>query len=419
MRTFLKVFVVLAVLGGIGAAASGPIQRYLHERSRPRFRTIKVDEGTINLVVNATGMIDPVLTVQVGAFVSGPIQELRVEFNDEVEEGQILALIDSRIYEAAVARDQAALAIRKAEVDRTQARLQQAINDERRAIGLRSDNEDYISDSEMDQYRFARMALAAELTLAKAGILQAEANLNTSMLNLSYAEIKAPVSGIILNRLINPGQTLTSQFQTPELFEIAPDMREEMHIFASVDETDIGLIRKAQEEGQPVEFIVDAYRGEVFQGTIWQIRLSPANTQNVVTYPVVVSTTNPDLKLLPGMTADITFQIEQKTDIVRIPRAAISFFPQREHVREEDRELLDGVAEQREQVNDGTGDQPPADEHAEADRNQRVRHVWVQDGEFLRAIEVVTGISDYRFTELVSGELEAGMELVIGLETDT
>ncbi len=419
MRTFLKVFVVLAVLGGIGAAASGPIQRYWHERNRPKFRTTKVDTGDINLVVNSTGTIEPVLTVQVGAFVSGPIEELFVEFNDEVEKDEVLAIIDARIYEAAVARDEAALAIREAEVIRTQARLQQAINDERRAVGLRSDNEDYISDSEMDQYRFARMALEAELTLAEAGILQSQANLSTSMLNLSYAEITAPVAGIIIKRAINPGQTLTSQFQTPELFEIAPDMREEMHIFASVDETDIGLIRKAQEEGQPVEFIVSAYPGEVFHGTIWQIRLSPANTQNVVTYPVVISTTNPDLKLLPGMTADITFQVEQKTDIVRIPRAALRFFPERAHVREEDRELLDGVSEQRERVNDGNGDQPPASEHAEADRNQRTQHVWVQDGEFLRAIEVVTGISDYKYTELVSGELEAGMELVIGLETAT
>lgn len=419
MRTFILVFVSLAVLVGIIAAAWRPVQKYWRERNQPKFRTAEVDVGEIELVVNSTGTIQPVLSVQVGAFVSGPIAELNVEFNDEVEAGDVLAEIDSRIYDAAVARDQAALEIREAEIIRTQARLQQAINDEQRAIGLQSDNEDYISDSEMDQYRFARMALEAELVLAQAGLLQAEANLNNSLLNQSYATITAPVSGIIIDRKISPGQTLTSQFQTPELFVIAPDMREEMHVFASVDESDIGLIRQAQEAGQRVEFTVDAYPGELFTGTIWQIRLSSTTLQNVVTYPVVISAPNPDLKLLPGMTADITFQVEQKTEIVRIPNTALRYFPEREHVREEDRDLLDGVREQREEATDTSGEAPPASEQAEADRNQRVRHVWVQDGEFLRAIEVTTGISDYKYTELISGELEPGTKLVIGLETET
>jgi HlyD family secretion protein len=417
MRRAFKVVLILAVVGGIAAAASAPMKKYFEERSRPKFRTAEVDRGAIKLVVNSTGTIQPVLSVQVGAFVSGPIAELHVEYNDEVEAGELLAEIDSRIYDASVARDEAALAIRDAEVNRTKARLQQAINDEQRAIGLRSDNEDFISDSEMDQYRFARMALEAELVLAEAGVVQAQANLNNSRLNQSYAKITAPVSGIIIDRKISPGQTLTSQFQTPELFVIAPDMREEMHIIASVDETDIGLLRRAQEEGQPVEFRVDAYPGELFAGTIWQIRLSPTTTQNVVTYPVVISAPNPDLKLLPGMTADITFLIEEKPDIVRIPNTALRYFPEREHVREADRELLDGVREEREQVDDLGADQPPASEQVAADIKQRTRHVWVKEGHLLRAVEVTTGISDYKFTELVSGELKAGDELVIGLET--
>lgn len=417
MRTAIRILVILVVLGGITAAVSAPLQKYFQERNRPKFRTDAVDEGSIKLAVNSTGTIQPVLSVQVGAFVSGPIAELHVEFNDEVEAGEILAEIDSRIYDASVARDEAALAIRDAEVIRTKARLQQAINDEQRAIGLQSDNEDYISDSEMDQYRFARMALDAELTLAEAGVLQAQASLNNSLLNQSYAKITAPVSGIIIDRTISPGQTLTSQFETPKLFVIAPDMREEMHIIASVDETDIGLIRRAKDEGQPVEFTVTAYPGELFHGTIWQIRLSPTTTQNVVTYPVVISAPNPDLKLLPGMTADITFLVEEKPDIVRIPNTALRYFPEREHVREADRELLDGVREEREQLADGGAELPPASEQAAADLNQRMRHVWVKEGHLLRAIEVVTGINDYKFTELVSGELKPGDELVTGLET--
>ena len=210
-------------------------------------------------VVNSTGEVKPVLSISIGSFVSGPIQSLHVDFNDKVEKGQLMAMIDPRLFEAAVAGDRAVLAIRRGEVKRVQADLARAQADEERAENLRQNGEGFISQVELDQYRFSRQSLEAQLLVAEAGVAQAEASLLNSEANLEYTRIESPVDGIVIDRKIEPGQTLAAQFQTPELFVIAPDIRREMHVFASVDEADIGLIRTARECEQPVSFTVDAY----------------------------------------------------------------------------------------------------------------------------------------------------------------
>jgi HlyD family secretion protein len=240
---------------------------------------------------------------------------------------------------------------------------------------------------------------------------QAQANLDNSNANLEYTHIRSPVNGIVIDRKIDPGQTLAAQFQTPELFIVAPDMRKEMHVFASVDEADIGLIRDAQDSGQPVRFTVDAYPDDLFEGRIYQIRKSSTTTQNVVTYPVVVS-----LKLLPGMTASISFQVAQKSDVLRIPNAALRFYPQREQVRPEDRKLLEGTAPEPQSDDEQTEMNLSSQQKAELRRNRNRRHVWVQEGEFLKAIEVITGLSDNKDTELVSGNLVEGQKLITGIQ---
>src|SRR5205823_14433646 len=155
---------------------------------------------------------------------------------------------------------------------------------------------------------FKRMTLEAELTFAETAVAQAQAGLDTSEANLGYTRIVAPADGVVIERKIDPGQTVAATFQTPELFVVAPDMRKEMRVFASVDEADIGQIREAQRTGQPARFTVDAYPDDLFAGTIFQIRQNSTTSQNVVTYPVVVAAPNPDLKLLPGMTASLAFQ---------------------------------------------------------------------------------------------------------------
>lgn len=405
---------LLITVVGVAAAAYGPATSYWTARNRIQWDTASVVRGDIARHVNSTGSIRPVLSVSVGSFVSGPIVELNVDFNDEVNKDDILAKIDPRLFEANVARDEAVLATREADVERVEAQLQQAVNSYKRGARLREKNEDFLSDREMDALVFEVKSLQAQRKLAKASVLQAKASLENSQANLEYTEIRSPVDGVVIDRKIDPGQTLAAQFQTPELFVVAPDLREKVHVFASVDEADIGLIQKAQSEDRPVTFVVDSYPERLFEGTIEQIRMSSVTTQNVVTYPVIIAAANPERKLLPGMTASISFVVDSAKDVLKIPNAALRFYPQRvEHVRPEDRKLLDGSR----WSNDSDLEEDAeltANEKAKARREGNKRHVWVVEGSFLRAVEVFTGLVESRFTELVSGELKEGDKLVTG-----
>jgi HlyD family secretion protein len=374
-----------------------------------------VSRGRVETVVNSTGTVKPVRSVSVGAFVSGPIAEIYVDFNSVVKEGDLLARIDPRLLQASVDRDQAILNTQKAERARIDALLQQAKNNEARARKLQRVNKDYLSDVEMDQYYYARLAHEAQLKLAEASIAQAEAILKNSETNLKYTEIRSPVDGIVTERKVDPGQTVASSFQTPELFVVAPDMDKYMHVFASVDEADIGLIRSAHERQQVVKFTVDAYPEELFEGRIYQIRKSSTTTQNVVTYPVVIEAPNPELKLLPGMTANLSFQIEAKEDVLRVPVTALRFFPSLHQVHPDDRHFLES---QSHRDTDGPA-RLSATEKATLARNRQRRLVWVQEGEYLRAVPVVLGLTDNQYAELVDGPLEEGWAVVTGTETSS
>ena len=418
MRLLVKLILALVVVGAAAATAYPYARTYWKERNKPLYREAAVVRGGIVAVVNSTGTIQPVLRVQVGTFVSGPIRRLCADYNDDVTKGQLLAQIDPRIYQAAVARDTAGLATREADVKRIEALLQQAMNDEKRASELIEEHEDFISDTEMDQLKYNRISLQAQIDVAKATVAQAKASLAVSQLNLDYTNITSPVDGVVIDRKIDEGQTLAAQFQTPELFVVAPDMRARMHVFASVDEADIGQIREAQRAGQPVKFRVDAYPDDLFEGKIHEIRVNPTTTQNVVTYPVVVEAPNPDLKLLPGMTANISFQIDQCDDVLKIPNSVLRYYPKPEQVRPEDRKLLDGADDDSvaAEQSDAASGQSSAMEAVDANRKRNRRHVWMVEGEFLRAVEIVTGLSDYRFTQLISGDLKEGQKLVAGLK---
>lgn len=414
----MHILVRLVILGGViaGLATAGQRGRtYWQERNRPKFRTAEVTEGSITAVVNSTGEVKPVLSISVGSFVSGPIQALHVDFNESVVKGQLMAEIDPRLFEAAVAGDRAVLAIRRGEVKRVQSDLSMAKLDVERAERLQSRGEGYVSKVELDQFRYSLESLEAQVSVAEAGVMQAEAALENAEANLAYTRIVAPVDGIVIDRKIEPGQTLAAQFQTPELFVVSPDIREKMHIFASVDEADIGLIRAASEANQPVEFTVDAYPDMLFQGTIEQIRLSPVVTQNVVTYPVVVSAPNPDQKLMPGMTASLSFQTDQRDRCKRIPNSALRFFPDVKNVRPQDKHLVTGVKE-HENENDEEVDDESAQQKTSAAAKRALRYVWVWEEPSLRAIEVTIGVRDSQWTELVTGELKSGDALVVAQE---
>ncbi len=417
MRIPFKTIAVLTVAAGTIAASYGPAEKYWKEKHRTQYQEEDVIKGKIIYEVNSTGTVQPVLSIHIGAYASGPITELHVEFNQQVKKDDLLAKIDQGVYEAMVERDKATLATKLADVERVKALLQQANNDLQRAESLRATNKDYVSDTEMDQFRFNQKSLTAQLGVSEASVKEAKANLKNSETNLGYTLIKAPCDGIVIDRKIDPGQTVASQFQTPELFIIAPDIKKEMYVMASVDEADIGLLRQAREAKSPVHFTVDAYPDDLFQGRIKEIRMNSTTTQNVVTYPVVVSAPNPEMKLLPGMTANISFEINQKTDVAKIPNAALRFYPKPEQVRPEDKELLEGLAPKTDNDEPNNQPVPSAREKAAANRTRNRRHVWVQDGDFLRAVAVTTGISDSKHTELVSGDLPVGSKVVTGIRT--
>jgi HlyD family secretion protein len=381
-----------------------PARTYLRQRNQPKFRFGEVRKGTYSGTVTATGEIKPVHAVSVGATISGPIIELHADFNDRVEKGDLLAVIDPRIYQAIASADEATLANRRADLERSRVLLEQAQRDLKRAKALQTQGDGFISPTEMDQRVYSEKSQAAQVKIGEAMVRQAEAALENSRANLGYTRIVAPVSGIVIDRKIDLGQTLAAQFQTPELFVIAPQMEQTMHIYASIDEADIGRIREAQQSSQPVTFRVDAYPDDVFQGTIKEIRFRSTTTQNVVTYPVVVSTANPDLKLLPGMTANLTFQIRIRENATMVPNASLRFFPKLDWVRESDQVLIKG------------SDQIETQTTQEGSVLRRKRHVWFWEEQQLKAIEVLAGESDHRFTEILDGDLKPGQKLVIGLE---
>jgi HlyD family secretion protein len=372
---------------------------------------VVVARGSVTQVVNSTGTVQPVLSVQIGSFVSGPVPKVFVDFNDHVKKDQVLAQVDPRIYKSAVLSAKANLLHSQADLVRVQALLDQAIRDEKRAVQLHPTKA--ISETDFDQCLANRKSLAAQVKLAEATIQESEANLETAQMNLQYTDVTSPVDGIVTDRKVDPGQTVAAQFQTPVLFVVAPDLEKKVYVYASVDEADIGLIREAQQRNEPVMFTVDAYPKDIFAGKIAQVRLNWTTVQNVVTYTVIVESANPGLKLLPGMTANLSFQIEKHTGVLAVPNATFRFFPKPEQVREADRSILETLTPEG-QAKQGAATDAGASISA---RTSNQRHVWVVDGDLLAAVPIVTGLSDKSSTELVSGKLREGQEVVAGVQT--
>lgn len=413
MWRLVKWLLILGIpIGGLAAAASYG-KAYMKAKGVPKFTTAEVSRGKVETVVNSTGPVTPVRSVMVGAFISGPIAEILVDFNSIVKEGDLLARIDSRLQKSALDRERAALATQKAELARVEAQLQQAVNNEKRAENLRVVNKDYVSEQEMDQLHFNRVALDAQKKLAQANIEQAMASMKNAETNLGYAEIRSPVNGMVIERRVNQGQTVQSGYNVPEMFDIALEMDKHMYVYASVDEADIGQIIAAQKLSKPVSFTVDSYPDDIFEGKIFQIRLNGTSTQNVVTYPVVIEAPNPNLKLKPKMTANISFQIDVRENVLRVPTAALRYVPPTEFVRPEDHAIL-GPQKKK----DPKEDEPKlsAGQRAAQAKSRNKRNVWVQDGEFLTAIPVTIGLSDGQFAEVLTGDLKEGLAVVTGTE---
>jgi HlyD family secretion protein len=413
MKKIIKWLIVLGVLAGLGAAGYGKF--HAKRQTADSFRTVAIEKGDIQFEVKSSGTVQPVMNVQVGSFVSGPIYRIHADFNDKVKKGQLLAEVDPLIPTAQRDNARAALDCAKANLKQAEAKLKQGERDWMRAKKLSP--EKAMADSDFDlavsNYETAKAAVA----VCQATIKQNEANLELQEVNLRYTFIKSPVDGIITARNVDPGQTLASQYQTPVLFQVAPELDKRVNVLASVDEADIGLIREAQSKNQPATFTVDSCPKDTFQGKITQVRLTPTTVQNVVTYAVVVEAPNTELKLLPGMTASLSFQIEKHTNVLKIPNAALRFLPKPEQVRQSDREILEGKSADGKDKEDG--DLAKEDEKVPADKDptHKKRHVWIVEDDMLAAVEIVTGLSGKTATELISGDLKEGQLLVTGTKT--
>ena len=409
MKRFFFWMIVVGIV--VGASAAG-YSRFngAKQDAASLYRTMKVRRGEIRNEVNSSGTVQPVLSVQVGAFVPGPIHEVKVDFNAKVKKHQVLASVDELIPRAQRDQAKASLDCARANLLQAEAKLKQAKQDWDRAKSLLP--KQAIPSNEYDLAESAFETAKANVAVCKATIEQNVASLALAQSNLDYTIITSPVDGVITDRKVDSGQTVATQFQTPVLFVVAPDLEKRVYVLASVDEADIGMIREAQLHSEPVTFTVDAYPKDTFHGKIAQIRLTPTTVQNVVTYTVVVEAPNLELKLLPGMTANLSFQIERHADVLKVPNAALRFFPKPNEVRKCDVAILEGTSPDNKDNRDA---EAADDDPAVQERKRKERYVWIVDGELLAAVKITTGLSDKGFTEVVSGELRDGQEVVTGM----
>jgi HlyD family secretion protein len=309
------------VLGLVALVAVGLVVRAKNKPAPPaRYLTAAVSRGDVSEKVQATGAVQPLLQVNVGAQANGRVTRVPVDFNSVVKKGDVLAEIDPTVFDAQVSQSQASLLAQRAQGESARANLAATKASFERVERLHREN--LASQGELDaargQYEVAKAQLAA--ATAQAGAIQAQ--LTQATTNKSFTKIYSPVDGIVISRGIEPGSTVVASFQAPVLFVIAQDLRR-MRVLADVDEADVGKLR----EGMEVEAVVDAFPGEAFRGKVQQVRYSPNNVQGVVTYSAVVEVQNPEEKLRPGMTATITVKTKEAKGALRVPNAALRFKP--------------------------------------------------------------------------------------------
>ncbi len=345
------------------------------------FITAPVTRGDILQTVSATGTLEAVNTVDVGTQVSGTINKILVAYNSSVEEGQVIATIDPTLFKAEVAKAKADLASARSGVAEAQADLNDANRTYKRNRTLFE--KDFIAASELDSALTAVETSRARLQSAKASVQQAQASLDKAQANLNYTTIKAPLDGVVTDKDVSEGQTVAASYSTPTLFTIAEDLTK-MQVEADVDEADIGYV----EDGMKVTFTVDTFPEDTFEGYVHQIRLQSETVENVVTYTVVVRVDNPDMKLKPGMTANINVEVASARNVLRVPAAAFRFTP------------------------------PTPDDNGQAHAKKRFSGpvVWVRQPEGKRSMQPVAvevGLSDGAFTE-VTGALREGQLVITG-----
>ena len=403
-RYLFRAKIIIPLILLVGIVVTGIyFQKKAEESKAERYRTVAVDRGAVIQRITANGTLNPVTVVSVGTQVSGTVIKLYTDFNNTVKAKQVLLELDPALIKANLAQIDASL--RSAEAT---ARLAESTLKRNRDLVTKG----FISSQTLEQN-------TKELDVANATVAQVKSQLDREKTNLSYTIIRSPIDGIVIDRKIDVGQTVAASFSTPTLFQIAKNL-EEMQIDTSVAEADVGSVR----QGMPVRFTVDAYPERDFQGKIRLVRLNPTIQQNVVTYNVVVDVNNEGSLLKPGMTAQVSFVANKRDDVVRIPNGALRFKPTKDDKNDKKsakkdmnkKKAVDGKASM------GPADAPKesakTDSAASADGGARVRRpparvYKINDKNELVPIEIRTGVASNQFTEMISGDIKPGDELVI------
>lgn len=345
-------------------------------------KTERLTSGDITAVVTASGKLNAISVVEVGTQVSGTIKEIFVDYNSPVKAGQLIAQLDPTVLRSQLLESRANLELAKAGLVSAKASLTDSERKQKRSKELYGRN--LIARSEWEAAETDLLLKKAQVQEAQARIAQARAAVVRAETNLEYTRITSPVDGVIVSRKVDVGQTVAASFQTPTLFSIARDLTR-MQIDASIDEADIGRVA----EGQEADFQVDAFPEELFKGKVVQVRIAPETTDNVVTYTVVIYVDNADMRLKPGMTANVSLKTDFRRGVLRIPAAALRFRPPQL--------LLEGAVS--------------ADTK---DAGLRAGKVWLKTSEGkLRSALVETGISDGGWVEMISGDLKPDDELIV------
>ncbi len=353
------------------------------------FKTAQVERGNIQLTVKASGTLQAVTTVQVGTQVSGIIKKIFVDFNSVVREGQVIAVLDTTLLAQAV--EDASVALKRTEIQMNQSKREY-------------DRTKQLFDQKVVAQADYDLALTAYET-AVTNVSTAKASLNRAKINLRYATIIAPISGVVVSRAVDVGQTVAASFSTPTMFTIANDLTK-MQVQASIDEADIGKIKV----GQAVKFSVDAYDELSFNGTVQQVRLQPVVTQNVVNYTVIIDVPNPDLNLLPGMTANITVMIQEANDVLKVSAAALKYNPPAEVLEKIEKNLPDSIKKKREQRRKNGLQRSGSDPMKWSNMGM----IYIKEGENIQPRRVKLGITDGSYTEVEGRNIKEGDIVIIG-----
>jgi HlyD family secretion protein len=369
----------LLLMALVGAATISVGAYYSRRGDAPAaLTTAAVTRGAIVSVVQATGTVQPVTTVQVGSQVSGIVESLSADFNSIVRKGQVLARLDQSTFISSLEQARASLANAQADAERL--RVAKAASDAALARARELSARDLLPAADLQSAETDARTAAAQVTAADAKIVQAKAAVESAQVDLAKTVVASPIDGVVTARSVDVGQTVSASFSAPTLFVIAADLSK-MQVNASVDESDVGQVAV----GQRVSFTVDAYPSDTFAGAVSQVRLDPATVNNVVTYATIIDAANPSLKLKPGMTANATIEVARRDDVLRVPSAALRFKP--------DPAVL-------------------AQYGAASAFSVPGKAVWVLRGNTLAPVPVTSGITDATYTEITGNALPEGALVV-------